>query len=435
MDYKENFTAILPVTCNANCSFCPEKEMEQKASKDEWITNLMSALQISRYIHNHVSLSGGEPTLDPRLLARTIKTISRFPRMGVGITTNGQFLESLTKTQAFMEACRVDGKDEFFPYFINISRHAFDTADNNRLMGTNYRHTMGDIFAFRRMLPRSVSFRLNMVLVAGEDHLKLFNEAKELEHHFLDNNIVISFRTDYNLVVPKEEGLIPKEIYEQFVSVFGECEETYSCPTCVTHSPKAYSSFILKAGDFEPTTKEEIQREFVFHQDGKLYHDWKRNKPVDLPALIKGCQEKIIEHVRAYGVWGLEGGGWTFNWFDEEGPKRLAAALDEYNAREEKERRERERYRGPSCGGHGCGGGCGSLGPDEDDYVDEVGSGCGGSAPTPPPSCGGGRSGGCGDTPRPDSRSQSNCGGVNAFPATDPGPEWSGCSGPRGPSC
>lgn len=420
MDYKENFTAILPVTCNANCSFCPEKEMEQKASKDDWITNLMKTLQLTRFFHDHVSLSGGEPTLDPRLLARTIKTVSRFSRMGVGITTNGQFLESLTKTQAFMEACRVDGKDEFFPYFINISRHAFDTDDNNRLMGTNYRHTMGDIIAFRRMLPRQVSFRLNMVLVAGEDHLKLFREAQELEQHFLDNNIVISFRTDYNLVVSKEEGLIPKTIYDQFVSVFGECEETYSCPTCVTHSPKAYGSYILKAGDFEPTTKEERQREFVFHQDGKLYHDWKRNKPVDMMGLMSDCQNKIIENVREGNLWGslwgMSSDGWSLSWFTEEGMKRLEAAIAENNAREEHERKERERYRPATCGSRGCGGGCGSLGPDEDDYVDEVGSGCGGSSPTSPPSCGSGRSGGCGDTRRPDSRSQSNCGGVNAYP-------------------
>lgn len=408
MEYKENFTAILPVTCNANCSFCPEKEMENKASKDEWVTNLLETLIRTRFFHNHVSLSGGEPTLDPRLLARTIKTISRF-RMGVGITTNGQFLESLTKTQAFMDACRIDGMDGFYPYFINISRHAFDTVENNRLMETNYRHDMNDIFAFRRMIPRNISFRLNMVLVAGEDHLKLFKEALAYEQKLADHKIVLSFRTDYNLVVSKEEGLIPKSIYDQFVSVFGVCEETYSCPTCVTHSPQMYSNYILKAGDFEPTTKEELEREFVFHQDGKLYNDWKRNRPVARETIQTLAEEAHRERVSLYGMT-LQDLQWGLSWITEEGQKKLCEVLEVYNAKSAAEERP---YRGPSCGS----GGCGSGGPSDDDVpVDTIVGDCGGSPPPP-------------------GRSQSNCGGVNAFPERDPGPAWTGCSGERKPRC
>lgn len=416
MKYKENFTAILPVTCNANCAFCPEKEMEKKAGKDDWITSLTDHLKITQYVHNHVSLSGGEPTLDPRLLQRTIKTISRFPGMGVGITTNAQFLESLTKTQAFMDACCVDGEGPFYPYFINISRHAFDVVENNRLMKTNYRHDMNDIFAFRRMLPSNVSFRLNMVLVAGEDHLKLFKEALAYEQKLVELGIVLSFRTDYNLVVSKEEGLIPKSIYDQFVSVFGACEETYGCPTCVTHSPQAYSNYILKAGDFEPTTKEELQREFVFHQDGKLYHDWKRNKPVDFPTLISECENIVIDEVRRYGLRFIVN-QWPLNWLSTGGLLRLNAAAV---AQEAERFEEQKRYRqGPArtCGGGCGGGGCGSEGPSDDDVpVDTIVGDCGG----PPP---------------PSGRSQSNCGGVNAFPEHDPGLAWTGCSGERKPRC
>lgn len=281
--HKENFTAILPVTCNANCGFCLEKEMKYKASKEQWLMSLQHTLKSTRHLHDHVSLSGGEPSLDPRLLNHTIRAIASMSHFGIGITTNGQFLESPTKTANFIEACSING--DFVPYYINISRHAFATWENNRLMKVSYHHDLDDIFAFRKALPPSLGFRLNMVLTKQSNVKSLFKEALALRKSFIYNNIMVAFRVDYADIVSKEKGLIPQDILDAFFDVFGDTEQTYSCPTCVTYIPYHHHQFMLTGGDSEPTDKEAIQREFVFHQDGNLYHDWKRNKPVNLSAL------------------------------------------------------------------------------------------------------------------------------------------------------
>jgi organic radical activating enzyme len=70
-----NFTAILPVTCNANCVFCPEKEMDEKASKADWLNGLVTSLFENRKRVDHVSISGGEPTLNVKLLQQAVDTI------------------------------------------------------------------------------------------------------------------------------------------------------------------------------------------------------------------------------------------------------------------------------------------------------------------------------------------------------------------------
>lgn len=351
---KENFTAVLPVTCNADCHFCPEKEMENKAPKDVWLSSLLTAINDTKSAgYDHISLSGGEPSLDPRLLQLTIRSIiGRTHITEIGMTTNGQFLESVQKLTSFVHAITTDN-GAVIPYFINISRHAFNTEENNEIMSVNYKHTMADIIGFRNLLPKHMSFRLNMVLTSKSDIKRLFREAKTLSKVLADNNIDIAFRTDYSIIVDKASGLVPREIREAFDETFGETKIRYSCPTCVTYVPLEYPGIFLKGANFEPTEMEEIKREFIFHQDGILYHDWKRNQPVDVKEFAPTEVENLL--------------GTAINPFD-----RLLAI---FGTTPNPDLRPSYQPSPSSCGGGGCGGGySGSCGGSRRS------SGCGGGS-------------------------------------------------------
>lgn len=281
----DNFTAILPVTCNADCGFCPEKEMAEKAKKDQWIENLVKHINATRHMgYDHVSLTGGEPSLDPRLLKETITAIhERTWVRKVGMTTNGQFMESKDKILKFLDAITKNGA--CLLDFLNISRHAFTTPENNDIMRVSYQHTLRDIVNFRQVLPRELSFRLNMVITETTDVNRLFNEAEALYRTLTDAYVGIAFRTDYEMIIDRAQGLVPEKIMAEYVKVFGAVEEIGGCPTCITYQSPTRFNYTLKGANFEPTDKDKVWREFIQHQDGVLYYDWTRNKPVDLKEI------------------------------------------------------------------------------------------------------------------------------------------------------
>lgn len=279
----DNFTVVLPVTCNADCGFCPEKEMETKENKDVWIKNMVDAINSTEHLgYDHVSISGGEPSLDPRLLKKTIRAIITETHISkIGLTTNGQFLECTSKTEKFLDAI---SDDLGFPLldFINISRHAVKTEDNNRIMKVNYKHTMSDIIAFRNVIQGVESFHINTVVEFERDVKPLFKQFSVIQPALQKNNIDVVFRTayDWQEYSRKTHNLtIPPDLLEEFVSHFGFMRLISECDTCLTYQSTVTENIWLKGATFEPTDHEETARELVLHQDGILYYDWGRNKP------------------------------------------------------------------------------------------------------------------------------------------------------------
>lgn len=295
MNYKiDNFTAILPVTCNANCLFCPEKESE-KIKKDLYIKNLIKTINETAYLgYDHVSISGGEPSLDCRLLKSVITAIlEETPIKKIGITTNGQFLESMSKVTNFYNAIFNEG--ECLIDFLNISRHSVRNDINNDIMQVNYKHTLADIISFRTLLPKRLSFHLNMVLTEDSNTDELFHDIKIINKVLSSNNIDIALRTDYEWQKKAEPGnLIPKSLFEKYINEFGEATQISGCPTCCTFKStnQDYSNVYLKAANFEPTNFDDTAREIVFHMNGKAYFDWKREKPF---IITKSAEELLGE--------------------------------------------------------------------------------------------------------------------------------------------
>lgn len=286
----DNFTAVLPVTCNADCHFCPEKEMpnDKKAPRDKYIQELTKAIKTTEHFgYDHVSISGGEPSLVPKLLGSAIDGILDETNIRkIGLTTNAQFLESDNKLNAFFDAI-TDEHGNCKLTFMNISRHAVRTEDNNEIMGVKYNHTISDIIQFRLLLPVNLSFHINVVVTDDRDLDVMFEEFKVVSEVLKEYNIDVVFRTDYTWHASEfETTKIPTRLQDKFYEYFGSITVISECDTCWTLCSNSHPNMFLKGATFEPTDHEEVARELVFHQDGKLYYDWMRQKPfTDLKIL------------------------------------------------------------------------------------------------------------------------------------------------------
>ncbi|QZE60189.1 hypothetical protein pEaSNUABM35_00272 [Erwinia phage pEa_SNUABM_35] len=313
-----NFTAILPVTCNADCSFCPEKEMEQKANQKEWQDGLIAQIKrmYKKTKFDHVSISGGEPTLRTKFLFETIDRIQKeTPIKKVGLTSNGQFLEKPNSTFDFLDRNTTPEMTSKLSH-LNISMHSFNRERANKIMGVNYKQTLEDLVRFRRQLGRDVSFHINFVI---NDQTGSITEEFKAAANFMRANpfIDVVFRVDYNDVElskalrdyameyeeyntavrtskRKLKLLAPRapHIVQKFDRFFGgqnlddvESAWTTGCPSCFTHAsnPVNNSRAYLKASSYEPNEDEAEYTELVYHMDGALYWDWTRNDPVPLP--------------------------------------------------------------------------------------------------------------------------------------------------------
>ncbi|QZE57486.1 hypothetical protein MPK71_gp277 [Erwinia phage pEa_SNUABM_1] len=323
-DELRNFTAILPVTCNADCSFCPEKEMENKAPQKEWQDKLIAAIKTHGHRVDHVSISGGEPTLRMKYLFETIDQIKTKAHMRkVGLTSNGQFLEKPNQLLTFLDL-NTDEMLESKLSHLNISMHSFDREKANKIMGVNYTWTLEDLARFRRQLGRKLSFHINFVI--NEQNIDNIEWEFRQANEFMKENqwIDVVFRVDYdNKKLNKElrkyglavqaareakrprdksikytppkvkepkliklfnsifDGSFYDELTEETMPGFGDTFTT-ACPSCFTHrSTDLGNSFAyLKASSYEPNEDEEEYTEMVFHMDGGLYFDWSRKEPV-----------------------------------------------------------------------------------------------------------------------------------------------------------
>lgn len=332
-----NFTAILPVTCNADCSFCPEKEMEQKANQKEWQDGLIDQIKrmYKKTKFNHVSISGGEPSLRSKFLFETIDRIQKeTPIKTVGLTSNGHFLEKQNSTFDFLDRNTTPEMTSKLSH-LNISMHSFNRERANKIMGVNYKQSLEDLVRFRRQLGRNVSFHINFVI---NDQTGPIAEEFKAAADFMRANpyIDVVFRIDYNNVelskalrdyaMEYEANLIavatrkkcamkePKapNIVQEFDRSFGgqnnedvESAWTTGCPSCFTHASNIVnnSRAYLKASSYEPNEDEEEYTELVYHMDGVLYWDWTRNDPVtEHFGLGKKDEDTQPEAVKAKAV-------------------------------------------------------------------------------------------------------------------------------------
>lgn len=309
-----NFTAILPVTCNANCVFCPEKEMEQKATKADWTEGLIKSLLENKDRVDHVSISGGEPTLNIKLLQNTIDTIrAKTPIKRIGMTSNGQFLESSNKTlnvlSALTDATTLEPKLEY----MNISMHSFNQDLNMEIMDISSMFDLDALVRFRKLLGQ-VSFHINFV-ICKQNIRSILWEMKQAKRFMEANpNIDVVFRVDYSMKTEfkklhtwaqanksKRRSIEMPTLIAMFNSVFGtgtEVDPTSQligyCPSCFTMMSKVsdLNFAYLKASAYEPNAILDKPTELIYHMDGKLYYDWSRKQYVGDTEFVEDFVEE-----------------------------------------------------------------------------------------------------------------------------------------------
>jgi len=135
-----NFSVYSAQTCNARCRFCVEElrpasrgralaqQRTIEPDDDRYFAALERSLDVLRPLAPTISITGGEPSKDPRL-PRIIGLCSRFPSKRRSLTTNGSGLLDIHDGARIIEHI-VAGEIEH----LNISRAHPDHEHNARLM-------------------------------------------------------------------------------------------------------------------------------------------------------------------------------------------------------------------------------------------------------------------------------------------------------------
>jgi len=275
-----NFTIVLPVGCNADCSFCSWKTVGQEdmeRSKD-FLKNLKNVLEKLPEEFEQITISGGEPTLYKELnkVLMLIGYHKGEKIKKVVFTTNGVELRKWINNDLFTEV--VD--------FVNISRHHYIQEENNKIMGF-LTPSWYDIIDFSEDLgDYGIPVNINCVIPDIDrsimiDFFSLFvNNAREC---YVNS---ITFRKDY------AQGFGMSEL-EQIISKKKKAVQISECPVCMKNK------YVEKGMDIYFTTSEEEPKdvlgsaiyEFILQPNGDLTIDWEGKEVVSLEKPPTGIRK------------------------------------------------------------------------------------------------------------------------------------------------
>ena len=121
---KGTFPFYINVTnkCNAKCSFCANTWHKEYRDLDlDFLKEILDIIQNS--IHR-ISISGGEPLIEPNKLEEVLKIVNSYNRM-ITLNTNGKFLKDNIE---MLNKYKIDS--------IQISRHHYEDEKNNEIFKT-----------------------------------------------------------------------------------------------------------------------------------------------------------------------------------------------------------------------------------------------------------------------------------------------------------
>jgi len=242
---------ILPVGCNARCSFCFSKGAE---FSEDFIGEVSKSLnKVSRVTAN---ITGGEPTIYPKLIPLLMMLKNHQNVDKIILTTNGSNILEVRSIAEYIN-------------HLNISRHHFDDKINAELFGVNFNIDYPTITEFFNSY--GVDVRCNCYL---SDNFKTVKDLMLMVDWAVSNGFnSIKFRNDFNngMKMNKWEKLFKK----RFSPVYED-----SCPVCRVSEYLYRIPVFFGYGVPEPS---EISRffEYVINQDGKLYRDYSCKIPVN----------------------------------------------------------------------------------------------------------------------------------------------------------
>lgn len=133
-DYKMyspcNLNIFVSNSCHNHCSFCINGHQKEKLSTPKFLTKLEETLDELAYAPIEVTITGGEPTIDPERFVKTLTILNKYGIPCRTVSTTGYNLlkeyNNYTLAQYLI--------DSGYIHNISISRMAFDEEQNNMLM-------------------------------------------------------------------------------------------------------------------------------------------------------------------------------------------------------------------------------------------------------------------------------------------------------------
>ncbi len=269
-----NFSIVLPGGCNADCSFCFNKEQNntKKADLGVYVSNLINTLNNLDDQFYQISLTGGEPLLSPYIdTVLSLLVAYKKKYSNILLTTNGTGL--LDKID--LVSLAVD--------HINISRHSSNENENNYIFGGSYSMSDTELLEIvDKYGERGIDISVNCVI--NDDTTK----------EFINDYILWSRNMGlFGVRFRKENGnLAPTPVESEYSSYKVIWEG--SCPVCRTTKQMIKGVDVFwKSSMLEPSeTISDSIFELVFKEDGNLYSDWNNKNIIDITP-----EHKTIETI------------------------------------------------------------------------------------------------------------------------------------------
>lgn len=215
--YKNvNISIFLTDYCNACCKFCIEQvefrnKREMLAEKPRIMTDNMYfrrldyVLKYVRPLNPSVSITGGEPTLSPRLIA-VLKILKKYSFRKITINTNGSGILNV-----------IDGKpiyEHIINYgvtHVNISRHHWEDTSINEVMRFEQQPCTTNML--REAIPilngKGVRVRVNCVIM--KNYIDTLDKIIEFMDYYSSigvDNFVFRQMMEYNSLYVKNKEII-----------------------------------------------------------------------------------------------------------------------------------------------------------------------------------------------------------------------------------
>ena len=267
---EPNFTIVLPVGCNADCSFCSwrtSNQDKQVFNDDKFITALTFALENLPSSVTQLTISGGEPSTYNEL-QEVMSVISYHKRKNIKkvvFTTNGQNILKLSTEKWFTSV--VD--------FVNISRHDSNQEDNDRIMGIKTIDWATIKKVSKNLAKRGIPTNINCVLSDSitERYSDIFLKdfVKACRKNFINS---ITFRRDYD----DGFGIHDLETIMNFPISIADC------PVCRKSRYIVDGLDVLfTTSEFEPTdVLGDDVYEFILQPNGDITTNWEGTDVIDL---------------------------------------------------------------------------------------------------------------------------------------------------------
>lgn len=242
--------------CNGRCSFCRNHLLEPTAFNFDAV--MKSFRSIEPYLNNIV-IGGGEPTLkETRELLTYIRNHKKNYGVGYYVSTNGscgpEYLWELVSR---------------LQYYVNISRHSIEDADNNQILGVKSLSTE----EIRDLTSKYYTSAFTLVATCFQEGL---NSVEALER-YIELSDYLRIRNVLFQSLHEDMGDLPeklRKLHQIDDMIFDEViaklrEQNYFVSELPIYSTGDYKLIIVKSSDGDKTisfkkyiTKEELDREW-----------------------------------------------------------------------------------------------------------------------------------------------------------------------------